>query len=62
MEVYDRVAKVVEPKRLMLKKAEEDLSVMMAGRSPTPEPETQNLQINRKVIRLITPVSRSQLI
>jgi len=30
MEVYDRVAKVVEPKRLMLKKAEEDLSVMMA--------------------------------
>ena len=30
MEVYDRVAKVVEPKRIALKQAEEDLSVMMA--------------------------------
>jgi dynein heavy chain, axonemal len=31
MEIYDRVAKVVEPKRIALKKAEEDLSVMMAS-------------------------------
>ena len=30
MEVYDRVAKVVEPKRIALKQAEEELSVMMA--------------------------------
>ena len=29
MEVYDRIAKVVEPKRIALKKAEEDLGVMM---------------------------------
>jgi len=31
MEVYDRVAKVVEPKRIALKQAEDDLKVMMEG-------------------------------
>ena len=31
MEVYDRVAKVVEPKRIALKKAEGELTVMMAA-------------------------------
>ena len=30
MEVYDRVAKVVEPKRIALKEAEDSLSTMMA--------------------------------
>ena len=49
MEIYDRVAKVVEPKRIALKEAEENLAVMMAALS---EKQAALKEINDKIAKL----------
>ena len=49
MEIYDRVAKVVEPKRIALKEAEENLAVMMAALR---EKQAALKEINDKIAKL----------
>ena len=49
MEVYDRIAKVVEPKRIALKEAEDSLAVMMKDLA---EKQAALKEINDKIARL----------